>query len=293
MNMKYFKAMSLIEIIVVIGLFSVVMVSGVVVVIQSFNLNRDSTERNKARILAIEGIEAVKSIKRVNWANISPGQYGLDDSAGYWSLTAGTENIGKYERVVNVGEVYRDNLGNITEDEINGFLDESALKITVEVTWNYKGSINKAIEMSSYIAQWEQDIALLGSGMIIYAYTNNEGEGIKYRKFLPGDRWGPEMTLTDYTVDSGYDIRRLELYSSLNSSTKMLLTKQSGSTQKLYANVFRDNAWERKILLGEFSNPLYPVSRDFDGGFMANGNYILVYNDNTTIPKYRIWDQSD
>ena len=79
---KRYKAMTLMELILVMGLFSIVMITGMVMVLQSFNVGRDSNEKNRARLLAIEGIEAVKSIKNNNWDDINSGTFRLNGDSG-------------------------------------------------------------------------------------------------------------------------------------------------------------------------------------------------------------------
>lgn len=131
----------LIETIVAVGLFLIIGVSGITTVLHSYALNRLSDEEVKATLLAEEGIEAVRSIKREDWNDISIGTYGLDSGGGSWAFSGSSDTIDKYTREIVITEI-----------------DNDTYKVDSQVSWDFTPSRNKSITISTYLTFWEQSI---------------------------------------------------------------------------------------------------------------------------------------
>jgi hypothetical protein len=106
-------------------------------------------------LYAEEGMEAVRNIRDRNYLDLVSGTYGLSFSNDTWTLVAPPETIDSYyQRTVLIEDVYRDGNGDIAEA---GVLDPETKKITVTVTWDWKGVFPKTAVLSTYLSNWTGD----------------------------------------------------------------------------------------------------------------------------------------
>jgi len=147
----------LIETIVALGIFLIVAVTGVSTILHSYSVNRLSDEESQAAFYTQECNEALKSIKNQDWNNLSVGTYGIDKSLSYWSLV-GSPNLlaSKFTRTLTISEAYRDGSNNLTTTP--GTLDENALAISCEITWNFSPTRNNSISWDTFVTYWEKPI---------------------------------------------------------------------------------------------------------------------------------------
>lgn len=97
-------ATSIIEIIIAIAIFSII-ASGIVIAgLGSFSGLKRSEEGLGAAMYAVEGIEAMRSMRDYDWTQLAAGTYGLSDSDGYWKFSGGSDTSGQYTRTVSVAD---------------------------------------------------------------------------------------------------------------------------------------------------------------------------------------------
>lgn len=132
------RGQSLIELIIASAIFLIIAGGISYVVLTSFFLNRDARERIQALFIAEEGIEAARSIRDNNWNNLGEGDHGVGISGGRW-IFFGTNDViqNKFTRVVNVT-----------------LLIANKKKVTSRVTWTFRGSETRTVELVTYLTNW-------------------------------------------------------------------------------------------------------------------------------------------
>ncbi|HSW87943.1 MAG TPA: hypothetical protein VLG12_02150 [Candidatus Saccharimonadales bacterium] len=99
-------------------------------------------------------------------------------------------------------------------------------------------------------------------------------------------------TVTD--VDTGSTnkaVRALRLYSSSTRNEKVLISRHyNGTAQFIYATVWNGSSWGTPTQLSTWTASTFLDVQNFDGTYLNNGKFMVVYSDNTIIPKYQIWD---
>lgn len=149
------KAFSLIEILLAIFVFTLFSTAVAYLSLDTASRATQVEIKNEALLYAEEGMEAVRNIRDRNYLDLVAGTYGLSFTADTWSLVAAPETIDAYyQRTVLIEDVYRDGAGDIAA---SGTLDPETKKITVSVTWDWKGLIPKTTVLSTYLSNWTGD----------------------------------------------------------------------------------------------------------------------------------------
>jgi len=149
------------EILIVVAIITVALTTLLGVVNFSLGVYNLIEETTKATLIARNTIEEVRNFRdRTTWddnglgtlvTGVSYYPQKTTDTPPEWSLIQGTETIGKFNRQVVFGEVFRDSQDNIVES--GGTQDSNTKKVTVTVSWNYKNE-TKSIEFVTYLTNW-------------------------------------------------------------------------------------------------------------------------------------------
>ena len=221
--------LSLLEIILAMGIFIIIVSVSAAVVIHSFNSNRLGEEETQAAFLASEGLEAVRSIKNQDFANLVAGTYEVINTGDFWQLGPTLTPGGKYQRKIIIEDVYRDENGEIVE--FGGSLDEETKKARAQVNWQFSPVRSNQIENSTYFCDWKTVICfwldgdVIGSGDTVVDSQHISAEArdvfvVNDYAYLVTDYalFGrPEFFIFDVTSPSG----NLELVGSLNLETSV------------------------------------------------------------------------
>ena len=148
------KGQSLVEVIIAVSIFVIIAGSSVVVVLGSFITSRLAEDETQAASLAVEGIEAVSSIKNKSWDNLTDGNHGLSNSGNEWTFSESEDINGKYARVINVSSVLRNNSDEIVDSD--GASDNDTKKITSTITWDFTPARQSEVEMVAYLTNWQE-----------------------------------------------------------------------------------------------------------------------------------------
>ncbi len=172
------KAFSLIEVLVAIVIFTIFATGVFTLGLSTMDRNTKTQTNNEALSYAQEGLEAVRNIRDRNFVLVSTGEFGLDFSGDTWSFITAPETIDDYyQRTITIEEVYRDSSGDIAE---TGTLDDSILKVTSEVTWDWKSILPKSVSLVTYLADWrgsdwvQTTCTEFAAGTLTYAETSEE-----------------------------------------------------------------------------------------------------------------------
>ena len=151
------KGISLVEILVAVFIFSIVLSSLVVATNMYISESGDSLKSAKAAYFAEEGIEAMKTIRDVKWANITSLStstayyltFNNSSSTNYfWSTTTTATSTDGFTRKITISNVNRNSTGHIVSS--GGTADASTKLITSSVSWLSKsGTTTKPL--STYI----------------------------------------------------------------------------------------------------------------------------------------------
>jgi type II secretory pathway pseudopilin PulG len=146
----------LLELIVAMALFMIVVVAGSGGVLQTYSINTLSGTETQAKLYAQEGIEAVHSIAKQDFANIALGTYGLDPTSGSWVFSGSSETLGDYTRTIQVQEVQRDGTGNIVAS--GGTADPDIFRIVSTINWSLSPTRNNTVDLVSYVSNYRQTV---------------------------------------------------------------------------------------------------------------------------------------
>lgn len=152
---KVQKGFSIVEVIVAILIFVMFAASSIVTLLSSLSSGRLASEQEIAQNLALQGIEAVESIRNQSWENfLNNGNYGIDNSLGYWRFNGSSDLINnRYSRVITLEPVERDANGDIVAS--GGVVDPDTKKITSTVSWKFTSARNENAQLVSYLTNWQ------------------------------------------------------------------------------------------------------------------------------------------
>ncbi|MCR4324322.1 MAG: hypothetical protein NUV69_01395 [Candidatus Curtissbacteria bacterium] len=140
--MHFSKGQFLVELLVAIGLTSVILPA----LLTGFVASREGRDQEGQRLvatgLAREAQDATRSVRsRTNgWDYFTNGTYYPRISGSVWELAAGVETIGDFTRQVEISDVRRDSAGIIVSS--GGTIDPSARKVVIRVLWEKPRSSN-------------------------------------------------------------------------------------------------------------------------------------------------------
>jgi hypothetical protein len=172
----------------------------------------------------------------------------------------------------------------------SGTIDPNTKKITSTVSWNVSPTRNDSIVLSTYLTNWRASIGPSG-GMLAYADTVVGSNAILTKTFTAStNTWSSASTLfPDGTVADTNALQVLRIYASKTRNEKIIISRHSGTSSTIYASVWNGTSWTKQTLatwglssVNDFLN--------FDGTYLNNGDFMVVYYDGTTTPKFRTWN---
>lgn len=149
------SAFSLVEILIAIAMFAIFSTS--IVYLSLDTVDRDSKTQldNEALLYAQEGIEAMRNMRDRDYLSLANGDHGLQLSGDEWAFIAAPEDIdGLFERIITIEDVYRDVNNDIAE---TGTFDPDTKKVISQVDWLWRGTLDRSIELTTYLSNWTGD----------------------------------------------------------------------------------------------------------------------------------------
>lgn len=284
---KHLKGFFTLEIILSVAIMLIITSGLVVAVISSQDSSRLSKEELIANQYADYGIESVRSIRNQGYQNLvnTTGTGLTFSSSGI--VFVGTSNIfDKYNLSVKIEDAFRDTDGNLAD---SGDLDPDIKKVTSTVTWDFSSVRNNSVIQSTYMSRWPETFY---KGILAYGDGGTTSDTIKYKVFDPSSStWGPVLNAADIdTGSSNKVLKTLKLYSDYDSKEKIMISKHyDGTTKHIYAQVYNGDSWGNVQRLSSYLLNNAITADNYDGTYLNNGDFIVMYIDNTSIPKYRVW----
>lgn len=268
----------MIELLVAISIFVLGFVTLGFLAFEASTSSRQGIERTQAILLAKEGLEASRSIRNSNWNNLTNGNHGITITGNNWVFSGTSDTQDQFTRTITVADI-----------------DSKTKKITSQVSWQFSPQRSDSVVFHTYLSDFREQLAK--GGMLAYADLSGADDVIRYKLLDGSGNWGAEQTVPDFNVPLDRPTRVLELYSSSTRNEKILVTKHYANStdpdQYIFAQVWNGSSWGNVVQLAAWAGTTRPEVRDFDGDYLNNGDFLLVYEDNTNIPKYRIWNGSN
>ncbi len=293
MNTTLKKGFSMIEVILGVAIFVIFSSGAIVAVISGINNNRLGAEVTIANQFNAEGIEAVRSIKNQLFSTLAGkaglGNQGVAVSGGVWTFSGTSNSLPsdtRFVRTLLVTSVQRNGNGDIVT---SGTVDGSTYKVVATTTWNFNTARQNSVVLTSYMTNWKYK----KGGMVVYGDGGTTTDAIKYR-ILDGSAgtWNTAALTAD--VDTGSTNRALRvarLYASSTRNEKILISRHyDGTIQYIMGQVYNGSTWGNVQLLTSFATTTFLDVQNYDGTYLNNGNFMVVYSDNTSTPRSRIWD---
>ena len=161
-NMKLYqdtRGQSLMEVVLALAIFGFITAALVTMVLGSFSSLESGGEHVEAQELALEGIEAVKSIRDGAWNELTFNQSGVFQSGSQWALLGEgtTETIGQFTRTITYDAVCRNGSDDIVACP-GSYTDVHTLKVTSQVSWDIRPGITDAVQEIAYLTDWESSL---------------------------------------------------------------------------------------------------------------------------------------
>lgn len=215
---KRVRAFLLVEVLLSSSLFVIFLTAFAGVFYYGLQSSVVAGDRAQAIMYAEEGQEAVRSMKNINFANVSDGVYGLTYTNNAWSLSGTTDVSGKFTRQVTVSSI-----------------DTNRKNVTVDVTWMQTPQRPGVVSLKSRITNWKT-VLNLGEGLMVNAVVINHGLSNTSSNFAPykvGTTTVQLATSTKfgagtYTVSAASNANYTQTFSGdCNASGQVTLTSSS------------------------------------------------------------------
>ena len=135
----------------------------VTVVVGTVMYGRESAslagKRNRASLLAEEGLEAVRNIRDYNFSLLANGNYGLVVSGNEWRLSGSSDTKDIFTRQINISS-----------------LDSNRRVVTSTVTWQQNQQRTGSVVLSTYLHNWH-GIKLIPT-CAVYCQDNGYDDGV-------------------------------------------------------------------------------------------------------------------
>jgi hypothetical protein len=183
------KGQSIVEIVIAVGLFTLILSSVVVLYLGVFKTNLRDAEKLQADMYLQQGLEAVRSIRDFSFANLTNGTHGLTRTNGYWEFSGASDVQGQFTRTVLVEDVQRSGASLVTNADClvvasGGLTDNKEKKITTTITWNLETAAT-SVSTIEYINKWtdqsgcdESSWLTVDTSTVTLAAGNRQIEGI-------------------------------------------------------------------------------------------------------------------
>lgn len=273
------KGFSLVETIVSAAIFTIIVTSMVASFVSVSRYVISSGMEKQAIAYAEEGLEAVRNMRDSDFAQLPNDvlTHGLLFSGNVWNFSGSQDMKSDFTRKIKVISV-----------------DSNTRKVTVQIDWNYRGK-NKSISLEREFTNWRAAKNNLNGGILVYADGGTTSDSIKYRVFnnLTGN-WSSASSAAD--IDSSSTnryLRVVRIYSSTDRNEKVMISRHfDGTNQYIYAQVYNGSSWGNVKLLSTWKANTFLNAQNFDGAYLKNGDFMAVYSDFTSTPKFMIWNGS-
>ncbi len=238
------------------------------------NIN-SSGHKAQAVLLAEEALEGSRNIRDAAFSNLIDGTYGMATASNQWNFSGSSDVNGIYTRQTTVSTV-----------------SANQKQISSTVSWRHGAALNRSVTVSTYLTNWLTSLAR--GGLLAYGNGGTTLDSIFYRVLNNTGNWSAAAQAAD--IDAGTSnraLRAVRVYASATRNEKVLISRHyNGTTQYVYAQVYNGSSWGNVQLLSSWTAGTFLDVQNFDGTYLANGSFMVIFSDNTIIPKMRTWNGS-
>lgn len=278
------KGYSLVEVLLALAAFLFVVTALTGLYIYGRQNSGLAGNRERATLLADEALEAIRNIRDASFTNLTNGTYGLQLSGNAWSLCSTCTTSGTNSDITD--SIY-------TRQVTISPVDANTKQIAVTVSWQQNLQRPGTVSLNSQLTNWRvAGAAASRKGMLVYGNGGTTTDAIQYKILQSDGTWSAAASAAD--VDTGSTnraLRSVQVYASSTRDEKIMISRHyNGSAQTIYAQVWNGSSWGNVVQLSTWNATTFLDVRNFDGVYLANGKFMAIYSDNTTLPKYRIWN---
>ncbi len=278
-HIKKQPGMSLVEVILAVAIFAVISTGVISAIIYGSESTAVAGARERATKIAEEGIEAVRNIRDSGYSNLpADGTYGLAMAGGVWTFSGTSDITDIFTRSITLSTI-----------------DSRTRNITVSVAWTQTVQRAGSLSLNTYLTDWVTPSTIFRKGMLVYGDGGTTSDAIKYQIYDDSTgTWSSAAATAD--VDTGSSnkyLRAARVFASPTRNEKILISRHyNGTGQWIYAQVYNGttNTWNTPVQLATWNASTFLDVQNFDATYTANGNLTVVYSDNSTTPKSRIWN---
>jgi Tfp pilus assembly protein PilV len=265
---------SLVEIIVAVAFLAVIVTALTAVLFYGEETTALSGNRSRAVFLAEEGLEATRNIRDAAYTNLIDGTYGLATTGNIWVFSGSSDTNGIFTRQIIIG---------------SGGTNRKVATSTV--TWQQNLQRSGSVSATTELANWKASAGV--GGMLVYGNGGTTTDAISYKVLSAAGTWSsPASSAAD--VDGGSTnraLRAVQVYASSTRNEKVMLTRHyNGTTQYIYGQVYNGTTWGNVQLMSSWAAATFLDVQNFSGAYLNNGDFMAVFSDNTTTPKFRVWN---
>ncbi|QQS60849.1 MAG: prepilin-type N-terminal cleavage/methylation domain-containing protein [Candidatus Moraniibacteriota bacterium] len=269
------KGFSVVEAVVATAIFSIIVAS---IMTSIFSTNRIvffSGEKSRATFLAEEGLEATKSIRDKDFENLIDGTYGLDTQGGEWIFSGSQDIQDIFTRSITISS-----------------LNENTKKVQSTIQWT-QDSEEKIVTLESRLTNWKISKMQTNRGMLVFGDGGTTSDSIKYRMYEEeSGTWGSVASLADIDqTTTNKALRTARVYASEDRDEYIAISRHfNGTQQSIYAQVYNGSSWGNVQLLSSWNANTFLYAQNYDGVYLSNGDFVVIYSDFTNTPKFRVWN---
>lgn len=160
-SIKNTSGISVIEIVIALGLFSIISSAIVSLVLGSFSLLFQASSFAQAHNLAAEELEAVRSIKSRAYNELVFSTSSVEIADNVWKLSGADthEQVGMFLRTIYFYPVFRGPAGNMADASTPGaYEDVFSKRAKAYVEWTSPNNQPISLSEETYLAFWESKI---------------------------------------------------------------------------------------------------------------------------------------
>jgi prepilin-type N-terminal cleavage/methylation domain-containing protein len=130
------RGFSLVEVMLAVSIFSLIAISFSSSFIYGIESVTSAGARTRASMIALEGIEATRSIRDNDFAGLSAGSHGITLSNGKWILSGSEDVIDGFTRTITISDI-----------------DSTRKNIVSEVIWQ-QGPRDGSVSLATRLTDW-------------------------------------------------------------------------------------------------------------------------------------------
>lgn len=272
---KYSKGSSLVEAILSAALLGLLMTTLVGAYLYGEEATMLAGSRARAVLMGAGGMDAVRNIRDDSFANLNAGTFGLATSSNQWIFSGAQDLWGIFTRQTTVATV-----------------DACRKTATVDTAWQQNAQRTGTFSATTRLTDWREPKR---TGMLVYGDGGTTSDAIKYQLLDQcAGTWSTAAATADVDgATTNRALRSMRLFVSATRNEKIFISRHyNGTTQYIYGQVWNGttSTWGNVQLLANWNTTTLLDVQNFDGTYLANGDFMVVYADNTTTPKMRTWN---